>query len=121
MGRKKKNFMDFIPVRNPAYQWDADKKGIVTVHVVNQGFYNWIAQKIFHKPKISHIALDEYGSFVWKNMDGTRSVYEISKLVSQEFGKEAEPVTERLVKYIRILYQNRFIGYKKLKDAARHP
>lgn len=115
MGRKKKNFMDFIPVCNPVYQWDADKKGIVTVHVVNQGFYNRVAQKIFKKPKISHIALDQYGSFVWKSMDGKRNVYEISKLVSEEFGKEAEPVVERLVKYIQILYQNKFIGYMKQK------
>ena len=107
--------MDFIPVCNPEYTWDADKKGIVTVHVVNTGFYNGIAQKIFKKPRISHIALDKYGSFVWQQMDGKRNVYEISKLVSERFGKDAEPVVERLVKYIQILYQNKFIGYVKQK------
>ena len=48
-------------------------------------------------------------------MDGKRNVYEISKLVSERFGKEAEPLTERLVKYIQILYQNKFIGYVKEK------
>ena len=57
---EKKNFMDYVPVCNPGYSWDADKKGIVTVHVVNKGFYNWLAQKFFKKPRISHIALDEY-------------------------------------------------------------
>lgn len=117
MSREKKNFMDFIPVCNPDYAWDADKKGKVTVHVVNKGFYNWIAQKLFKKPRISHIALDEYGSFVWKQMDGQRNVYEISKLVSAQFGKDAEPVVERLVKYIQILYQNKFIGYVRQKKA----
>lgn len=115
MGRQKKNFMDFIPVCNPAYSWDADKKGIVTVHVVNQGLYNRIAQKIFQRPKVSHIALDKYGSFVWRQMDGIRNVYDIAQLVSEQFGKEAEPVVERLVKYIQILYQNKFIGYVKQK------
>ena len=113
MSREKKNFMDFIPVSNPDYTWDTDKKGKVTVHVVNKGFYNWIAQKLFKKPRISHIALDEYGSFVWQQMDGKRNVYEISKLVSAQFGKEAEPVVERLVRFIQILYQNKFIGYVK--------
>ena len=108
MSKNKKNFMDFIPVCNPEYTWDADKKGIVTVHVVNKGFYNWIAQKIFKKPRISHIALDKYGSFVWQQMDGKRNV-------SERFGKDAEPVVERLVKYIQILYQNKFIGYVKQK------
>ncbi|MEY8389903.1 PqqD family protein [Lachnospiraceae bacterium 45-W7] len=115
MGRKKKNFMDFIPVCNPAYTWDADKKGNVTVHMVNKGFYNWIAQKFFKRPRISHISLDEYGSYVWRQMNGKRNVYDISKLVSAQFGEQAEPVVPRLVKYIQILYQNKFIGYIKLK------
>lgn len=117
MKKEKKNFMDYVPVCNPGYSWDADKKGIVTVHVVNKGFYNWLAQKFFKKPRISHIALDEYGSFVWRQMDGKRSVYEISKLVEAHFGKKAEPVVERLVQFFRILYQNKFIGYVKEKKA----
>ena len=112
---KKKNFMDFIPAANPAYTWDADPKGIVTVHVVNKGFYNRLAQKLFKRPRISHIALDAYRSFVWRQMDGKRNVYEISRLVSAQFGKDAEPVVERLVRYIQILYQNQFIGYVKPK------
>lgn len=114
---RKKNFMDFIPVCNPEYTWDADRKGKVTVHVVNKGFYNRIAQKVFKRPPVSHIALDKYGSFVWQQMDGKRNVYEISKLVSERFGKEAEPLIDRLVKYIQILYQNKFIGYVKEKKS----
>ena len=81
----------------------------------NKGFYNRLAQKFFKRPKVSYISLDEYGSFVWQQMDGKRNVYEISKLVSERFGKDAEPVVERLVKYIQILYQNKFIGYVKQK------
>ena len=81
----------------------------------NKGFYNRLAQKLFKRPKVSYISLDEYGSFVWQQMDGKRNVYEISKLVSERFGKDAEPVVERLVKYIQILYQNKFIGYVKQK------
>lgn len=113
--KEKENFMDFIPCCNPDYTWDVNKKGIVTVHVVNKGFYNWLAQKLFKRPRISHIELDEYGSFVWQQMNGKRTVYEISQLVKKEFGKEAEPVVERLVQYYQILYQNKFIGYVKEK------
>lgn len=115
MKKRKDNFLDFVPVCNPDFTWDSDKKGIVTVHVKNTGFYNWIAQKFFRKPKVSHIKLDEYGSFVWHQMDGKRTIYEISKLVQKEFGKEAEPLLNRLVKYFQILYDNKFIGYMKKK------
>lgn len=113
MKKEKKNFMDLVPVCNPDYSWEKDNKGIVTVHVINKGFYNWLAQKLFKKPKISHIALDKYGSFVWCQMDGKRNVYEISKLVEAHFGKEAEPIVERLVQFFRVLYQNKFIGYRQ--------
>ncbi len=116
MRKKNKNFMDYIPVCNPEYTWDADQAGRVTVHVVNRGFYNRIAQKLFKRPPVSHIALDEYGSFVWHQMDGKRSVYEISKLISARYGEAAEPVVPRLVQYIETLYQNKFIGYVKNEE-----
>ena len=119
MMKQKKNFLDFVPVCNPEYRWDADKKGIVTVHVVNSGFYNRLAQKVFKKPRVSHIALDAYGSFVWRQMDGKRNIYDISQLVAEEFGKDAEPVIERAVKFIQTLYQNKFIGWKHGKEASK--
>lgn len=115
MKKKKENFMDYIPVCNPKFTWDVDEKGIVTVHVINSGIYNWIAQKVFKKPRVSHIKLDEYGSFVWLQMDGKRNIFDISKLVETQFGKEAEPLLNRLVKYFQILYDNKFIGYVKKK------
>lgn len=113
--KEKKNYLDFVPCCNPEYTWDADEKGMVTVHVVNKGFYNFLAQKLFKRPRISHIKLDAYGSFVWQQMDNVKTIYDISELVKNEFGKEAEPIVERLVKYFKILYQNKFIGYVKEK------
>lgn len=113
--KEKKNYLDYVPCCNPEYTWDGDENGIVTVHVVNKGFYNFLAQKLFKRPRISHIRLDAYGSFVWKQMDGVKTIYDISELVKKEFGKGAEPVVERLVKYFKILYQNKFIGYVKEK------
>ena len=113
--KKKKNYLDYVPVCAPGYNWKLNEKKQVEIEVQNKGFYNRLAQKLFKRPKVSYISLDEYGSFVWQQMDGKRNVYEISKLVSERFGKDAEPVVERLVKYIQILYQNKFIGYVKQK------
>lgn len=112
--KEKKNFMDFIPCRNPQNIWDMDEAGIVTVHVKNKGFYNFLAQKLFGRPRVSHIRLDMYGSFIWQQLDGRKTVFDISGLVQKEFGQEAEPLLERLAEYFRILYRNRFIGYAKI-------
>ncbi len=113
MKKEGKNFLDLVPAWNPAYTWDIDQEGNVVVHVIHKGFYSWIAHKCFHRPKISHISLDRYGSFVWLAINGEANVYEISKSVQSQFGAEAEPVLERLVRFLQILYQNGFVGYVK--------
>lgn len=115
MKRKKKqaeNFLDYIPMKNEEYKWDKNESGLAVVQVVNKGFYPMLAQKFFHKPRISYIDLDLYGTFVWEQIDGVNTIYDISKKVEQQFGKDAEPVTERLVQFFRILQNHTFIKYK---------
>ena len=115
-GRKgKENFLDFIPVRNKKYDWDTED-GYVTVHVVHDGFYDKIAQKFFHRPRISHIRLEEFGSFLWQKMDGRRSILELADLLKEEFGDKAEPLYPRVARYMRTLRNNRFIGFAREKQ-----
>lgn len=117
--KTKKNYLDYIPICAPEHTWDLDKKKLVVIHVQNKGFYNWLAQKFFKRPKVSHISLDEYGSFVWQQMDGKRTIYDISLLVKERFGNDAEPVYQRLAQFFQILYQNHFIGYCKPKKESK--
>lgn len=95
----------------PKYSWELNKEGIVVVKVENKGLYNKIAQKFFKRPKVSYISLDEYGSFVWQQMDGYKTIYEIATQVKEKYGDAAEPLIERITKYFQILYSNHFIGY----------
>lgn len=116
--KKNDNFLDFIPVHNTKNMWD-EKDGIVTIHMVNRGFYHSIAQKFFHKPRVSHIDLDEQGSFVWQQIDGKRTVGQIAERMHTQFGKKAEPLYNRLVTYLNILRNNNFIqlhGKDKVKS-----
>lgn len=112
MSRKeKKNYLDYVPVCAPEHSWDLNEKNLVVIHVENKGFYNRLAQKVFKRPKVSHISLDEYGSFVWQQMDGVRTIYEIGGLVKARYGERAEPLYDRLAKFFKILFENHFIGY----------
>lgn len=110
---EKKNYLDMIPVANEEYGFEIHEDGIGVITIENKGVYNKIAQKLFKKPKRSLISLDEYGTFVFRNIDGVRTIYEISELVKTQFGADAEPLLERLVTYFRILKNNRFISYRK--------
>ncbi|MCI5597123.1 MAG: PqqD family peptide modification chaperone [Lachnospiraceae bacterium] len=112
--KKKENYLDYVPVCAPGYEW-SEEKGVVVIKVENKGFYNWVAQKLFKRPRFSYISLDEFGSFVWKQMDGTKTIYEIAGKVKEEFGEKAEPLYERISQYFQILYRNHYIGYVKEK------
>lgn len=109
MAKKKENYLDFIPVVNGQNTWDRGEDGVVTIHMVNRGFYNTLAQKLFHTPRVSHIKLDEYGSFLWMRIDGVKTVGQLALELKEAYGERAEPLYDRLVKYMQILRNNRFI------------
>ena len=61
MSKKKidrKNYLDLVPVKNPSIEYETDSENIVTVLIEWNGFYHKIAQKFFHRPKISEVKLD---------------------------------------------------------------
>ena len=72
--KNRQNYLDFVPVKNPDIEYHTDDSGIVTLLIEWKGFYHRIAQKFFHRPRISEIRLDDYGSFVWLSIDGVKDV-----------------------------------------------
>ena len=106
-----KNYLDFVPEKNPEIEYEADEDGIITVLIEWQGFYHKIAQKLFRRPRVSDIRLDELGSFVWNAVDGKKDVHQISKELEQQFPKMGKPVP-RLIKYLEILHDNHLIYWK---------
>lgn len=108
MKKQSDNYLEFVYRLGEGIIWKVED-GIVTVDMVNRGLANTIAQKLFKKPRISHIELDAMGSFIFTQIDGIRSVYEIGVLVSEKFGNEAEPLYERLSVYMKRLEQVGFI------------
>ena len=108
--KSKENYLDYVPAISPRHTWSV-ADGKVTIHMEHRGFYNWVAQKFFHRPRVSHIRLDEMGSFIYPLIDGKRNIGDIAALVKEEFGEEAEPLYERLTQYMKILRNNEFIRY----------
>lgn len=110
--KNSENYLEKKPVR-ANIQWDTDENGNITLHVENKGAMNKIAQVLFKKPKISYIHLDEMGNFIWPLLDGEKDITEIGKEVKEHFGDKAEPLYERLAKYIQTLESYRFVEFKE--------
>ena len=111
--KTQENYLDRVPVIKEGIEWLADENGIVTINIINKGFFNRLAQLLFRKPKVSHIHLEENGSFVWQTIDGKMNIAEIGILVKERFGEKAEPLYERLAKYFQMLDNCGFITWCK--------
>ena len=53
---KDQNYLDFVPVKNAEIEYHADEKGKVTLLIEWKGFYAKIAQKFFHRPRVSAVS-----------------------------------------------------------------
>ena len=82
-----KNYLDFIPEKNPEIEYETGEDGIITVLIEWKGFYHKIAQKLFRRPRVSDIRLDELGSFVWNAVDGKRMSIRFPKNSNSSFRK----------------------------------
>lgn len=112
---KQENYLDYIPKHNELFPYQIKENGRVEVKVTNRGMFNRIAQVLFKRPKYSYIELDEFGTFVWKQIDGKRTIYDICLLMKDEFGEKAEPLFERATQFFQILRRNSFIVYENKK------
>ena len=106
--KTKENFLEKKPQRNPDINWK-EKDGQITLEIENKGVFNRLAQKLLKKPKISYIHLDEMGSFIWPLIDGESDIIALGERVKEHFGDKAEPLYERLSKYIKILESYGFV------------
>ncbi len=129
--KKSNNYLDYVFQRAPEVGWDevageegsADevdggaspegagdgRRSLVVLHIRHRGLSHFIAEKFFGRPQITHVHLEPLGSFIWRQIDGTRSVYEIGRLLREAFGEEAEPLYERLSVYMKQLENNGLI------------
>ncbi len=118
MAKKKKispNYMESIPVRSDARPWRIGEDGMVEIDMENKGFYNFLAQKFFKKPRVSHISLEKYGSKVWQSIDGKNNINDIVKIMEKAFPKEKDRMLDRVVTYMATLQRNGFIALKEAK------
>lgn len=50
-----------------------------------------------------------YGSYIWEKINGQKTIYEIGKELSKDFGAEIEPLYQRMALFIRTLELRRWI------------
>ncbi len=110
--KRGKNLAAMIPARSESISWDADGEGLVTIHAENKGVMKRLTQLLLKKPKVSHIHLDEIGSFVWQCIDGESAVDDIAVSLEEHFGERTRPTYGRLGQYFTTLVSCGFVRWK---------
>lgn len=111
-GFKNDNYLCAVYLKNQDLPWSEDENGIVTVERENKKIADRVLQFLIKKPAVSHIALDEIGSFVWRATDGETDILTIGEYVKKRFGEKAEPLYERLAFYFKSLEDCGFVRRK---------
>lgn len=113
MSDEKENLLLFIPEH--AREWEINHENQLVI-IKKPKFENKFLKKHLlsrMKRPYFRIRLDDYGSFVWKNIDGQTTVFEIGNRLKTTFGDSIEPVYERLALFIQTLAQNKCIHYQE--------
>ncbi len=103
------NFLDMVPSKSEKIRWVVLENEIIQIQIDRNSWLNRAVRLFFKTPEMIKIDLDQYGSFIWNMMDGTRNVGHIADEFKACFGEEVEPLYQRLGTYINILKNNDFI------------
>ena len=109
--KKEENYLDYIPKKSDKIHWIEKEDGLIQIIIYRDSLLEKIVRKLFFTPDKYRIDLDKMGSFIWSHIDGQKNIHQISQLVKEEFKEEAEPLYERLVQYMNILKNNKFIEF----------
>jgi hypothetical protein len=109
--KNKKNYLDYIPKKSNLIHWQELDNGLVQLIIYRDSILDKVMRKLFFTPDKYVVDLDKIGSFIWKHIDGEKNIYEIAQLTKNEFKYEIEPLYERLIQYMKILKNNKFIDY----------
>jgi len=111
------NSLDLVPVRLFSHD-ESDGKVVIKVPKFTSRWIHSlfpVTKDLFYK-----IRLDESGSSVWRNINGEMDILGISRKLNSGSGQD-EPsrkdFEKRLVKFISLLYDQKYIGFRQLSDS----
>jgi hypothetical protein len=112
--------LELIPVRLLDHKTGDDNK----VSIQLPRFRNHLLSKFmepFNSRKIIPIKLDAFGSATWLLIDGKQNLEQIAEKLQEQFPEELDPpeeTSERVSKFVSLLYQQKFITFRQIQKTA---
>lgn len=93
-------------------EWRNEDDGTVTVLRPKYGtgrFARWLSSRL-SRPHCA-VRLDDYGSFIWKQCDGSATMQEIANALQHRSPETADDLHSRLAVFIRRLERTGLLGW----------
>lgn len=88
-------------------EYEVDKDGIVTILEKQDHKIQKFFRKLkFRIPEYKKISLDEYGSYIFLQVDGKKTVKVIGESLEAKYGEKAYPLYERLLLFLNHIEVN---------------
>jgi len=119
-GISREDSLNSVPVHNQALSTRLTDAGEVEITVPRQDAW-WVRMlsKVLHVPLRRKIVLDEVGSFVWQQCDGSTTVRELVSRFAQRFKLSRREAEVSLTAYLKILSKRRLVGFAFAKAPGR--
>lgn len=93
--------LNLVFKKSEKIEYEVSSDGIVTIlekqdHKV-QNFFRKLKFKI---PMYKKMELDEYGSFIFLQIDGKKNVEELGIKLEEKYGEESHPLYERILLFL---------------------
>ncbi len=123
--REFKNLYELRPRRLVEWEQGQDQRVTLLVRKFRKCFLARVLQPRLRRP-LFRINLDEFGSFVWLSCDGDTDVRSMGEQMRNRFGEVAEPVYDRISRFLQQLEHSQFIDFpappsKKTKFSSESP
>ena len=112
------NYLELIPAHRQGWQSDSDNEQVfVLMPRYGDPLFSRLLQPFLSEAKKHiRIPLEGRGSFLWRLVDGQRSVADLVTAFELKYPTDCEDAPERVSMYLHAMYDNNFIKYLNLSD-----
>ena len=95
------DILNIVFKKNKDIEYEVDEEEIVTIlekqdHKIQRAF-----RKLkFKIPMYKKVELDKYGSYIFLQIDGVKTVEELGIKLDEKYGEESHPLYERLLLFL---------------------
>ena len=93
--------LNLVFKKNDKFEYEVSTDGIVTVlEKQDHKIQNFFRKLKFKIPMYKKVELDEYGSFIFLQIDGKKNVKELGIQLEEKYGEQSHPLYERLLLFL---------------------